>query len=104
MKNQHGCTPPHPAPPTASLRRNTPPPNKPSLRRSRRGVEGHLSPAMATMDGARDVIHKEASGFHRSLGNFPGAPITSIFEGQPPQNKAETPTKTRVIWAPGIQC
>ena len=23
--------------------------------------------------------------------------VTSIFEGQPPQNKAEIPTKTRVI-------
>ena len=24
--------------------------------------------------------------------------MTSIFEGQPPQNKAELPIKTRVIW------
>ena len=29
--------------------------------------------------------------------------MTSIFEGQPPQNKAELPIKTRgPIWVPGI--
>ena len=28
--------------------------------------------------------------------------MTPIFEGQPPQNKAETPIKTVVIWGPGI--
>ena len=28
--------------------------------------------------------------------------MTSIFEGQPPKNKAEIPIKTRVIWVLGI--
>ena len=30
---------------------------------------------------------------------IPGAPMTSIFEGQPPKARP-FPTKTRVIWVP----
>ena len=33
---------------------------------------------------------------------LPRAPMTSIFEGQPPQNKAELPIKTRVICVLGM--
>ena len=29
---------------------------------------------------------------------LPGTQLTAISEGQPPQNKAQTPIKTRVIW------
>ena len=36
-----------------------------------------------------------------SLLIIPRAPTTSIFEGQPPKNKAETPMKTGVIWVLG---
>ena len=32
---------------------------------------------------------------------IPGTQMTSIFEGQPPLNKAELRIKTRVIWVPG---
>ena len=32
---------------------------------------------------------------------IPGTPMTSIFEGQPPKTRP-FPTKTRVIWVPGI--
>ena len=35
--------------------------------------------------------------------DVPRAQMTSIFEGQPPKNKAQTPFKTRgPIWVPGI--
>ena len=37
-----------------------------------------------------------------SIGYMPRSPMTSIFEGQPTQNKAEIPIKTRVIWLLGI--
>ena len=33
--------------------------------------------------------------------HIPGTPMTSIFEGQPPKTRC-FPTKTRVIWVPGI--
>ena len=33
--------------------------------------------------------------------SIPGTPMTSIFEGQPPKTRP-FPTKTRVIWVPGI--
>ena len=33
---------------------------------------------------------------------LPGTPMTSIFEGQPPKTRS-FPTKTRVIWVPGIE-
>ncbi len=33
---------------------------------------------------------------------LPRTELTFIFEGQPPQNKAEIPIKTRVIWVLGI--
>ena len=29
-------------------------------------------------------------------------PKWPIYEGQPPQNKAKIPIKTRVIWVPGV--
>ena len=48
------------------------------------------------------MTHPETSGARgpRAENNMfyiPGTQITSIFEGQPSQNKAQTPIKTRVI-------
>ena len=36
------------------------------------------------------------------INNIPRAPMTSIFEGQPPKNKAEIPIKTKGIWVLGV--